>query len=118
MRIHEIEIGAAQVSDAKNFFQSIFGLHSKVEENALVVFDSGINGLDFNVSNHLPSGGTQISFITDDLKTVMKQLAQSKIQFEGPFESHLEMIAIRLQTPDGVRIIVNTPTDSSPDWLP
>lgn len=56
MRIHEIEIGAAQVADTKNFFQSLFGLQPKVAENELVVFDSGINNLDFNISTHLPEG--------------------------------------------------------------
>lgn len=117
MRIHEIEIGAAELETTKSFFQSILGLKPKLEQNNLTVFDSGNNGLDFNISNHLPIGITQISFITDDLKAVMKQLNQSKIQYEGPFESHLAMLAIRLQTPDGIKIVVNTPTDSSPDWL-
>lgn len=117
MRIHEIEIGAAEVGATKSFFQSILGLKPKLEEDNLIVFDSGNNGVDFNISNHLPAGVTQISFITDDLKAVMKQLDQSKIQYEGPFESHLAMLTLRLQTPDGVQIVINTPTDSSPDWL-
>lgn len=117
MRIHEIETGAADIAATKNIFQSLFGLQPKVEENELIVFDSGNNGVDFNVSKHLLPGVTQISFITDDLKAVVKLLDQSEIKYEGPFESHLAMIAIRLQTPDDLRIIINTPTDSSPDWL-
>jgi hypothetical protein len=116
IRIHEIEMGSNDLSTAASFFKML-GLQSMIEQNELTVFNSGQKGIDLNVSKHLSPGITQISFITDDLKAMMQQLTAYQILFEGPYESHLGMLAIRLQSPDGIAIVVNTPTDSSPLWL-
>lgn len=39
------------------------------------------------------------------------------ISYEGPYESHLGMLTIRFKAPNGIEILVNTATDSSPVWL-
>lgn len=116
IRIHEIEMGSSDLSQTVSFFK-MMGLTSALEQDHLTVFKSGQTALDLNVSHHLPAGNVQISFITDDLKEMMQQFKEHQIVFEGPYESHLGMLSIRLQSPDGISIVINTPTDSSPSWL-
>lgn len=116
IRIHEIEMGSSDLPTSRNFFKML-GLQPSIEQNELTVFNSGQNGMDLNVSKHLSRGVTQISFITNDLKAIMQQLLEKKMVFEGPYESHLGMLSIKLQSPDGIPIVINTPTDSSPSWL-
>lgn len=116
IRIHEIEIGAGAPATEKQFFQTL-GLSPALEEARLTVFNAGVKGLDFNVADHLPNGVVQISLLTDDLKQVMQVLTDNGTAFEGPFESHLAMLSVRLHSPSGINIIINTPTDGSPDWL-
>lgn len=116
IRIHEIEMGSNDLSASGSFYKML-GLQSVIEQSDLMVFNSGLNGIDLNVSKHLSQGVTQISFITDDLKAVMQLLTTHTIPFEGPYESHLGMLAVKLQSPDGIPIVINTPTDSSPTWL-
>lgn len=116
IRIHEIEMGANDLSTASSFFKML-GLQPTIEQHELTVFTSGQKGVDLNISKHISKGVTQISFITDDLKVLMQQFTIQKIEFEGPYESHLGMLSIKLQSPDGIPIVINTPTDSSPSWL-
>ena len=116
IRIHEIEMGSHDLSTSGTFFKML-GLQPTIEQNELMVFNSGQKGMDLNVSKHLPQGVTQISLITDDLKAMMQQLHEQQVVFEGPYESHLGMLSIKLQSPDGIPIVINTPTDSSPSWL-
>lgn len=116
IRIHEIEMGSNNLSAASSFFK-LLGLQPVIERDGLTVFDSGQRGVDLNVSKHVSAGATQISFIADDLKALMQYLTVHKIAFEGPYESHLGMLSIRFNSPDGIPILINTPTDSSPDWL-
>jgi len=117
IRLHEIETGISAAGQTENIFSSLLGLPVKLKENSLTVFDSGVPGLDFNVSDHLPPGAVRISFLTDDLQSLVQKLKEQQIVYEGPYESHLAMLAIRFKTPDGVEVVVNTATDSSPDWL-
>lgn len=116
IRIHEIEIGTADLLAENIFFRAI-GVLPVLEQENITVFDSGIHGLDVNVANHLLPGTVQLSFLTDDLKTIMEQLLQRHIFFEGPFESHLGMLSIKIVSPNNIPVIINTPTDSSPAWL-
>lgn len=116
IRIHEIEMGSHDLSAASAFFK-LLGLQPIIEQDGLTVFNSGLKRMDLNLSKHLSQGVTQISFITDDLKVMMQHLHEHQIVFEGPFESHLGMLSIRFNSPDGIPILINTPTDSSPDWL-
>ena len=117
IRLHEIEMGDTQHNDAALFFSSVLGLPVKMNEHTLTVFDSGLKKLDFNVSDHLPEGVVRISFLTDHLQSVIQMLEKSSVQYEGPFASHLGMLAVRFKAPNGVEIVVNTATDSSPEWL-
>ncbi|MBL0882076.1 MAG: hypothetical protein IBJ16_01795 [Chitinophagaceae bacterium] len=116
IRIHEIEMGSQDLLYTSAFFK-LLGLPPAIEQDGLTVFSSGQPGMDLNVSKHMPQGITQLSFITDDLKSMMEQLTVQSILFEGPYESHLGMLSIRLVSPDGIPIVINTPTDSSPAWL-
>lgn len=117
IRIHEIEMGAGEPGQAADFFSLVLGLPVKLQENNLTVFDSGIAGLDFNVSDHLLAGALRISFLTDDLQHCIQSLEKQQLKFGGPYESHLGMLAIRFITPNGIEIVINTRTDSSPEWL-
>lgn len=116
IRIHEIEMGSDDLLASASFFKML-GLQPTIEQIGLTVFNSGQKGMDVNVSQHLSRGVTQISFITDDLKAMMQHLREQQMVFEGPYESHLGMLSIKLQSPDGISVVINTPTDSSPSWL-
>lgn len=117
LRLHEIELGTENVANTSNFFHAILGLNSSLKQDNLTVFDAGLQGLDFNVSNHLPSGNVMISFLTDDLAAVQEQLKKSNISFQGPTPSHLRMTSIQFNSPEGFLIKVNTAGPESPDWL-
>jgi len=117
IRLHEIEIGATAPGQTATFFSSVLGLPVKLQENGLSVFDSGMSGLDFNVSDHLADGAVRVSFLTDDLQNCILTLEKQQQPYEGPYESHLGMLAIRFKAPNGTEIVINTPTDSSPLWL-
>ena len=117
IRLHEIEIGTGNVESTTNFFNSVLGLTPNLSQDNLTVFDAGVKGLDFNISNLLPAGITVISFLTDDLQAVQEKLSNAGISFEGPAPSHLEMTAISFKTTDGLQVKVNTPGQHSPDWL-
>ena len=92
IRLHEIEMGAASATASTTFLSSILGLPVKLQENTLTVFDSGIKGLDLNVSDHLSAGTTRISFLTDDLQGFVQRLKEQAVTYEGPYESHLGML--------------------------
>ncbi len=117
IRLHEIEMGTTEPNQTAGFFSSVLGLPVKLQENKLTVFDSGTAGLDFNVSDHLLAGAVRISFLTDDLQHFIQALEKQRLKFEGPYESHLGMLAIRFMAPNGIEVVVNTTTDSSPAWL-
>jgi len=117
IRLHEIETGATDPGQTSDFFSSVLGLPVKLQENNLTVFDSGIAGLDFNISDHLLAGAVRISFLTDDLQHCIQALEKQQLRLEGPYESHLGMLAVRFMAPNGIEVVINTATDSSPDWL-
>ena len=83
MRLHEIELGSSNVKEATNFFQTVFGLSTAIEQEGLTVFESGMKGLDINLSNHQPQGVTTISFLTDDLAAMESRLKEAGIPYEA-----------------------------------
>ena len=115
--LQEIELGTLNPNISKDFYNSILGLDTVVEKENLNVFESGIAGIDFNTSTHLPAKVTVTSFLTDDLQTVIERLNASGISFDGPRKSHLGMTTIEFKDPDGYLIRVNQPSDASPSWL-
>lgn len=117
MRLHEIELGANNPVVISDLLATTLELPVKLSENTLTVFDTGNQGVDLNVANHLANGAVRISFITDNLQAVIIRLKSQQITFEGPYESHLSMMAIKFVTSNGIVIVINTPTDSSPEWL-
>lgn len=117
IRLQEIELGAKNLADSKKFYTSILGLNTAVDQNNLNVFESGIEGLDFNTSTHYTPGITVISFLTDDLQEIMERLKANSILFDGPKKSHLGMTTIEFNDPDGYLIRVNRATKESPDRL-
>jgi catechol 2,3-dioxygenase-like lactoylglutathione lyase family enzyme len=117
IRLHEIEYGSADPEKTKTFYDNLLGLDTKVDQEGLKVFNSGITGLDLNCSTHIAPLAVVTSFITDDLPAIIERLQQSGVPFEGPVASHLGMICIRFTNPDGFCIKVNTPTEASPPWL-
>lgn len=117
LRLHEIELGSSNVADATTFFQTILGLRTNIQQEGLTVFDAGLKGLDFNVSDHLPQSAVAISFLTDDLAEMERRLKEAGIIYEGPSSSHLGMRSISFRSPDGYIIKINTPGPESPAWL-
>ncbi len=117
IRLQEIELGISDSSKSKLFYNSILGLETSVDQEGLKVFDSGVAGVDFNVSTHLPPKMMVTSFLTDNLQNVIDRLSASGVAFCGPKKSHLGMMTIEFSDPDGHLVRVNQPTDESPLWL-
>ena len=117
IRLHEIELGSADVQKSTNFFQQLLDLKPAVQQNGLTVFQSGQQNLDFNLSNHLAQNTIAVSFLTDDLTAIEQRLKDAGIAYEGPSPSHLGMNCLQFKSPDGHIIKVNTATASSPAWL-
>ncbi len=117
IKLHEIEFGSADPEKSREFYHSILGLATNVDQPGLKVFNAGVSGLDFNMSTHFSPGKSMTSFLTDDLQTVMDRLSTEKIKFEGPHPSHLGMISIEFRDPDDNLIRINQATEDSPAWL-
>ena len=117
IRLQEIEFGTQDPDVSKGFYNSILGLDTVIDQDNLKVFKSGIAGIDFNTSTHLPTKVMVTSFLTDDLQTVIDRLTANGISFNGPKKSHLGMMTIEFEDPDGWLIKVNQPGDTSPSWL-
>lgn len=117
IRLFEIEYGVSNPKQTQTFFQDVLGLTTKLDEPQLKVMDAGLPGLDFNCSTHIAAPGVITSFITDDLDAVIQQLQQHNITFTGPRPSHLGMLSIECNSPDGYLIRINAPTEQSPEWL-
>ena len=117
IRLQEIEFGSQDPAISKDFYKSILGLDTVVDKENLNVFKSGIAGVDFNTSTHLPVNVTVTSFLTDDLQLIIERLNASGISFDGPKQSHLGMTTIEFKDPDGYLVRVNQPGDTSPSRL-
>ena len=87
-----------------------------VDQEGLKVFDSGWPGIDVEVSTHYP-GKTSISFLVEDLDKFIAELKAKGVNVGAPYDTHLGMLAITLQDPDGHRIEIQCPTQKSPEWL-
>ena len=117
IRLQEIELGTQDPEKSKAFYNSILGLEAIVDQDNLKVFNSGIAGIDFNTSTHLPTKIIATSFLTDNLQAVIDRLTANGISFDGPKKSHLGMITIEFKDPDGYIIKVNEASNTSPSWL-
>lgn len=117
IRLQEIELGTNDPNKSKLFYNSVLGLETSVDQEGLKVFNSGVAGIDFNTSTHFPSKTIATSFLTDNLQNVIDKLSAIGVTFIGPKKSHLGMMTIEFNDPDGYLIRVNQPTDESPSWL-
>jgi catechol-2,3-dioxygenase len=117
IRLQEIEFGAGNTDKSKGFYQSVLGLDPVIDQDQLKVFNSGVAGVDFNISEHQPSKSVVTSFLTNDLQKLVDRLVLTGILYEGPVKSHSGMMSVSFQDPDGNMIKVNQPTAESPSWL-
>ncbi|MES1218865.1 MAG: VOC family protein [Bacteroidota bacterium] len=117
IRLQEIEFGARDTDKSKGFYQSVLGLDPVIDQEQLKVFNSGVAGVDFNISTHCPEKNVMTSFITNDLQKLIDRLQLTGVNFEGPVKSNLGMMSVFFQDPDGNFIKVNQPTAESPSWL-
>lgn len=117
IRLQEIEYGSTNVEKTKQFYQTIFGFETAVDQTNLSVFNLDPYPIDFNISTHLPSQSVCISFLTDNLDQLIERLNRNSVAFEGPYPSHLEMKSISFKDPDGNLIKVNQASALSPNWL-
>jgi catechol 2,3-dioxygenase-like lactoylglutathione lyase family enzyme len=116
MKLHEIELPTKDAEASRRFYQDLLGLPMRVGQPGLNVFDSGIGGLDFNTSVHNP-GRVRIAFLVSDLEKTIGLLRARGLKVSEPFDSHLGMRGVRLEDPDGNLVVIQTPTEHSPDWL-
>ncbi|MBI4834905.1 MAG: VOC family protein [Planctomycetes bacterium] len=116
MKLHEIELFSKDPEASRRFYHELLRLTVRVDQKELKVFDSGVKGLDLDVSGHNP-GKTQISFLVLDLEETIRQLKERGAKIPEPFDSHLGMRGIRLEDPDGNIVVIHAPTETSPEWL-
>ena len=95
----------------------MLGLDPVIDQEQLKVFNSGVAGVDFNLSQHQSCKKVVTSFLTNDLQKLMDRLQLTGVCYEGPVKSHLGMMSVSFQDPDGNMIKVNQPTADSPSWL-
>jgi predicted enzyme related to lactoylglutathione lyase len=117
IKLHEIEIGAADLHSTQQFYSSVLGLPVSVDQAGLKVFHTGVQQLDLDFSSHLPANHVQLSFLCDDITEVIKTLEQQGISYSGPAASHLGMLCIAFKDPSGNNIKINQATEQSPEWL-
>ncbi|HEX8278717.1 MAG TPA: VOC family protein [Segetibacter sp.] len=67
MKLHGIELFSNDVERTKDFYSSVIGLRTKLDEDGLKVFDPGIEGVDLNISGHYPANKISLSFLVKDL---------------------------------------------------
>jgi catechol 2,3-dioxygenase-like lactoylglutathione lyase family enzyme len=117
IRLQEIEFRAGDPDKSRGFYQAVLGLDPVIDQDGLKVFNSGVAGVDFNISTHQPDSCVVASFLTDDLQKVIDRLQLIGAQFDGPEKSHLGMVSVSFRDPDGNSIRINQPTHESPGWL-
>jgi predicted enzyme related to lactoylglutathione lyase len=88
----------------------------RVDQPGLKVFDPGTGGLDFNTSVHNP-GRTRVAFLVSDLDQTVGLLRARGLNVSEPFDSHLGMRGVQLEDPEGNLVVIQAPTERSPDWL-
>jgi predicted enzyme related to lactoylglutathione lyase len=114
--LHEIELHSVNPEASKSFYSDIIGLPANIDIEGLKCYDAGWPGVEVNKSTHY-SGRTSISFLVDDIQEFVESARNAGYDIDDPTPSHLEMIATHLIDPDGIRIEIQQPTDSSPEWL-
>ena len=116
MKLHEIGLFAKDPAASKKFYHDILGLNLHHEEDGLSVFDGGWPGLEIGACSGYPDR-VHISFIVKDVDKLAEQFREKGIKFAGPADIHLDKRAIMLKDPDGLRVLIQSPTGASPEWV-
>ena len=116
MKLHEIGLFAADPEASRKFYHGILGLRLDHDEPGLAVFDGGWPGLEIGACSGYPDR-VHISFIVDDVDRLANDLRARAVEFEGPADIHLGKRGIMLTDPDGLRVLIQSPTGASPEWL-
>lgn len=116
MKLHEIGLRAADPDASRRFYHDTLGLRLDHDEPGLAVFDSGWPGLEIGACSGY-SDRVHISFIVDDVDRLADEFRARGVEFEGPGDVHLGKRAIMLTDPDGLRVLIQSPTEASPDWV-
>ena len=117
MILHEIELFSTNLEKEKSIFQDILGLKLNIDNPEISVYDSGHNGLDFNISTHNPDNKVSLSFLVQDVDEYYKTLIGKGIPVKEPYDSHLGLREIKFSDKVGFQIVIHSPTDKSPDWI-
>ncbi|MFH1228076.1 MAG: VOC family protein [Planctomycetota bacterium] len=116
MKLYEIELYSKDPEASKRFYHQLLGLPVRVDQPGLKVFDSGVDGIDFDASVHHP-GRTRVAFLVSDLEQTIKVLKARGLNVPEPSDTHLGMRGVQLEDPDGNIVVIEAPTERSPDWL-
>ncbi len=116
MKLHEIGLLAHDPKASRKFYHDTLGLDLHHEEDGLSVFDGGWPGIEIGACSGYPDR-VHLSFIVDDVDKLAEELRAKGVKFGGPGETHLGKRAIVLRDPDGLRVLIQSPTEASPDWL-
>lgn len=117
MKLHEIELFSKDMNRDKDIFQNLLGLKLHINQDDLMVFDSGQKGLDLDVSNHFPEVKVSLSFLVEDVSKYFEAIGKTGITISEPSGSHLGLREIKFCTSEGVQIILHSPTEESPEWI-
>jgi catechol 2,3-dioxygenase-like lactoylglutathione lyase family enzyme len=116
LKLFEIELHSKNPDKTKKFYNETLGLPIKQDINGLKIFDPGIPDIDFDFSQHYTQK-TSFSFLVNDINKCREELISKGLKIPEPIDSHLGMKSIRFEDPDGNLIIINSPTEKSPQWL-
>jgi catechol 2,3-dioxygenase-like lactoylglutathione lyase family enzyme len=116
LKLHEVELNAKDPEASKRFYHHMLGLRISIDEDHLKVFDTGWPGVDLDASGHHP-GQMSVSFLVEDLDRFVTELRAKGMEVADPQPAHLGMRNVVLTDPDGNRIAVQSPTETSPEWL-
>ena len=116
MRLHEIGLYARDPKASRAFYHDTLGPELHHHEPGLSVFDGGWPGVEIGACSGYPDR-VHISFIVDDVDELAEELRARGVVFEGPADIHLDKRGITLRDPDGLRVLIQSPTEASPDWL-
>jgi len=116
MKLHEIGLLAKDPKASRKFYHDTLGLDLHHEEDGLSVFDGGWPGIEIGACSVYPDR-VHLSFIVDDVDKLAEELRAKGIKFGGPGDVHLGKRVIALMDPDGLRVLIQSPTEASPNWL-
>jgi catechol 2,3-dioxygenase-like lactoylglutathione lyase family enzyme len=113
IRLHEIELFSRDTEASRAFYAGKLGFELNHAEPGLNVFDAGQPGVDFDTSVHQP-GKVRIGFVVDDLAAYAEGLRAQGVPFQGPEPSHLGMLILKLEDPDGHSVEIQQFTEGTP----